>query len=167
MYKPQCHTILGVRQAEHTTHLSNQNTVTERKIRWQENEKGKEGKKKRKLRKKKRGANSPKNVTINTPSLITQQAARARRSDTGNAKTKTKQKPAVICFFALALSPYIFPFHLFISLFLYLFTLVYSIFIFILHFKDQLLRAPSVGKHNSTRVDEGRKSWNLLARHEP
>ena len=24
--------------------------------------------------------------------------------------------------------------------------------------KDQLLRAPSVGKHNSTRVDEGRKS---------
>ena len=29
--------------------------------------------------------------------------------------------------------------------------------------KDQLLRAPSVGKHNSTRVDEGRKSWNLLA----
>ena len=23
--------------------------------------------------------------------------------------------------------------------------------------KDQLLRAPSVGKHNSTRVDEGRK----------
>ena len=111
--------------------------------------KGERRKKKRKLRKKKRGANSPKNVTINTPSLITQQAARARRSDTGNAKTKTKQKPAVICFFALALSPYIFPFHLFISLFLYLFTLVYSIFIFILHFKDQLLRAPSVGKHNS------------------
>ena len=29
--------------------------------------------------------------------------------------------------------------------------------------KDQLLRAPSVGKHHSTRVDEGRKSWNLLA----
>ena len=29
--------------------------------------------------------------------------------------------------------------------------------------KDQLLRAPSVGKHNSTRVYEGRKSWNLLA----
>ena len=28
---------------------------------------------------------------------------------------------------------------------------------------DQLLRAPSVGNHNSTRVDEGRKSWNLLA----
>ena len=27
----------------------------------------------------------------------------------------------------------------------------------------QLLRAPSVGKHNSARVDEGRKSWNLLA----
>ena len=26
----------------------------------------------------------------------------------------------------------------------------------------QLLRAPSVGKHNSTRVDEGR-SWNILA----
>ena len=24
--------------------------------------------------------------------------------------------------------------------------------------KDQLLRAPSMGKHNSTRVDEGRKS---------
>ena len=24
--------------------------------------------------------------------------------------------------------------------------------------KDQLLRAPSVGKHSSTRVDEGRKS---------
>ena len=24
--------------------------------------------------------------------------------------------------------------------------------------KDQLLRAPNVGKHNSTRVDEGRKS---------
>ena len=24
--------------------------------------------------------------------------------------------------------------------------------------KDQLLRASSVGKHNSTRVDEGRKS---------
>ena len=31
--------------------------------------------------------------------------------------------------------------------------------------KDQLLKAPasSVGKHNSTRVDEGRKSCNLLA----
>ena len=29
--------------------------------------------------------------------------------------------------------------------------------------KDQLLRAPSVGKRNSTRVDERRKSWNLLA----
>ena len=29
--------------------------------------------------------------------------------------------------------------------------------------KDQLLREPNVGKHNSTRVDEGRKSWNLLA----
>ena len=28
---------------------------------------------------------------------------------------------------------------------------------------DRLLRAPSVGKHNSTRVDEGRKGWNLLA----
>ena len=27
----------------------------------------------------------------------------------------------------------------------------------------QLLRAPSVGKHSSTRVDEARKSWNLLA----
>ena len=32
--------------------------------------------------------------------------------------------------------------------------------------KDQLLRAPnnSVGKHNSTRVDEGRKSSSLLAK---
>ena len=29
--------------------------------------------------------------------------------------------------------------------------------------KDQLLRAPSVGKHNSMRVDEGRKGRNLLA----
>ena len=29
--------------------------------------------------------------------------------------------------------------------------------------KDQLLRAPSVGKHNSTRVDEGRKSSNIIA----
>ena len=29
--------------------------------------------------------------------------------------------------------------------------------------KDQLLRATSVGRHNSTRVDEGRKSRNLLA----
>ena len=29
--------------------------------------------------------------------------------------------------------------------------------------KDQLLRAPGVGKHNSTRVDEGRKSSNLPA----
>ena len=29
--------------------------------------------------------------------------------------------------------------------------------------KDQLLRAPSVGRHNSTRVDEGRNSSNLLA----
>ena len=29
--------------------------------------------------------------------------------------------------------------------------------------KDQLLRAPSVSKHNSTRVDEGRKSGYLLA----
>ena len=28
---------------------------------------------------------------------------------------------------------------------------------------DELLRPPSVGKHNSTRVDEGRKSWNFLA----
>ena len=37
--------------------------------------------------------------------------------------------------------------------------------------EDQLLRAPSVSKHNSTRVDEGKKSWNRLAiknaRHEP
>ena len=30
--------------------------------------------------------------------------------------------------------------------------------------KDQLLRAPSVGNHNSMRVDEGRKSGNLLAK---
>ena len=29
--------------------------------------------------------------------------------------------------------------------------------------KDELLRAPSVGRHNSTRVDEGGKSGNLLA----
>ena len=29
--------------------------------------------------------------------------------------------------------------------------------------KDQLLRAPSVGKHNSTRVGKGRNSWNLIA----
>ena len=30
--------------------------------------------------------------------------------------------------------------------------------------KDQLLRTPSVGKHSSsTQVDEGRKSWNLIA----
>ena len=29
--------------------------------------------------------------------------------------------------------------------------------------KDQLLRAPSASKNSSTRVDEGRKSWNLLA----
>ena len=29
--------------------------------------------------------------------------------------------------------------------------------------KDPLLRARSVGRHNSTRVDEGRKSSNLLA----
>ena len=29
--------------------------------------------------------------------------------------------------------------------------------------KDQLLKAPRVGKHNSTRVDERRKSYNLLA----
>ena len=31
--------------------------------------------------------------------------------------------------------------------------------------RKQLLRVPanSVGRHNSTRVDEGRKSWNLLA----
>ena len=29
--------------------------------------------------------------------------------------------------------------------------------------KDQLLRAPRVGKHNSTRVDEGRKTRNILA----
>ena len=30
--------------------------------------------------------------------------------------------------------------------------------------KDQeLLRAPSVGKHSSTQVDEGRKRWSLLA----
>ena len=34
---------------------------------------------------------------------------------------------------------------------------------YIFNGKDQPLRAPSVGKHNSTRVDEGRKSWNLLA----
>ena len=37
--------------------------------------------------------------------------------------------------------------------------------------KDQLLRAPSVGKHNSTRVDEGKKelesSRDKNARHEP
>ena len=36
---------------------------------------------------------------------------------------------------------------------------------------DQLLRAPSAGKHNSTRVDEGKKSWNFdrdqHSRHEP
>ena len=29
--------------------------------------------------------------------------------------------------------------------------------------KDQLLRAPSVGRHNSTRVDEGRRGGSLLA----
>ena len=29
--------------------------------------------------------------------------------------------------------------------------------------KDQLLKAPSVGRHNLTRVDEERKSCNLLA----
>ena len=28
---------------------------------------------------------------------------------------------------------------------------------------DQVLRAPSVGKPNLTRVDQGRKSWKLLA----
>ena len=28
---------------------------------------------------------------------------------------------------------------------------------------QQVLRAPSVGRHNSTRVNEGRKSSNLLA----
>ena len=28
--------------------------------------------------------------------------------------------------------------------------------------KDQLLRAPTVGKHNSTRVHEGRKNRNLF-----
>ena len=28
--------------------------------------------------------------------------------------------------------------------------------------KDQLLRAPSMDKHNSRRVEEGRKSRNLL-----
>ena len=28
--------------------------------------------------------------------------------------------------------------------------------------KDQLLRARSVGRHNSTRVHEGRNSWNIL-----
>ena len=31
---------------------------------------------------------------------------------------------------------------------------------------DQLLRAPSVGKHNSTRVDEGRKSLHCTNRSE-
>ena len=36
-------------------------------------------------------------------------------------------------------------------------------FIFCKNEEDQVLRAPSVGKHNSTRVDEGRKGWNLLA----
>ena len=30
-------------------------------------------------------------------------------------------------------------------------------FIFCKNEEDQVLRAPSVGKHNSTRVDEGRK----------
>ena len=29
--------------------------------------------------------------------------------------------------------------------------------------KGQFLRAPSVGRHNSTRVDEGRKGRSLLA----
>ena len=29
--------------------------------------------------------------------------------------------------------------------------------------KDQLLRAPSAGRRNSTRVDEGRKSWSFLS----
>ena len=29
--------------------------------------------------------------------------------------------------------------------------------------KDQLLRAPSVGRHNSTRVDEGLNGRNILA----
>ena len=40
---------------------------------------------------------------------------------------------------------------------------VARVWIYLQKYNDQLLRSPSVGKHNSTRVDEGRKSWYLLA----